>query len=74
MGFTMNLEWVSQKSTGLIAMAVALIFIAFAFLYSQYMYFHICVAVVAFIYGCRQLKKRDTPFERRERELRRKTM
>ena len=54
------------------AFFIALLFLVFAFFYIQYSYFHICVAVVAFIYGYRQFKKRDTPFEKRERELRRK--
>ena len=56
------------------AIAVALIFIAFSFLHSQYKYFHLCVAIVALVYAYRQFKKRDTPFEKHERELRRKTM
>jgi hypothetical protein len=70
----MNMAWISQKGTGLIAGFIGLLFVAFSFLYSPYRYFHLCVAIVAFAYGYRQLKKRDTPFERHERELRRKTM
>ena len=56
------------------AMVIGLIFIAFSYLHSPYRYFHLCVAIVAFVYGYRQFKKRDTPFERRERELRRKAL
>jgi 4-hydroxybenzoate polyprenyltransferase len=56
------------------AIAIGLLFIAFAFFHSQYRYFHLCVAVVAFIYGYRQFRKRYTPFERRERAMRRKTL
>lgn len=56
------------------AIVAGLIFIAFAFLHSQFRYFHLCVAIVAFVYGYRQFKKRITPFEKRERELRRKTL
>jgi hypothetical protein len=73
-GFSMNLEWISQKGTGLMAIVAGLGLIAFAILHSQYFYFYICAAIAAFIYGFRRFKKRDTPFERRERELRRKTM
>ena len=67
-------EKLSQKGPSLAAFFIALLFLVFAFFYIQYRYLHICIAVLAFIYGCRQLKKRDTPFEKRERELRRKTM
>jgi len=70
----MNLEWISQKSSSLMGIAVGLGFIAFAFLFSQYMYIHLCVAVVALAYAYKQFKKRDTPFEKREREIRRKVM
>jgi hypothetical protein len=70
----MDLAWTSQKGTGLLAGFIGLLFVAFAFLHGHYRYFHICVAIVAFIYAYRQLKKRDTPFEKHERELRRKKM
>jgi 4-hydroxybenzoate polyprenyltransferase len=70
----MNLEWISQKGAGLMAIVVGLLFIAFAILQSQYMIFYVCVAVAAFIYSFRQFRKRVTPFEKRERELRRKVM
>jgi hypothetical protein len=68
------MEWISQKGTSLMAFVVGLGFIGIAFIDSQYRYFHLCVSVLAFIYGYRQFKKRDTPFERREREMRRKTL
>ena len=64
----------AQKGTSLTAFFIALMFLVFAFFYVQYRYFHICIAVLALIYGYRQLKKRDTPFEKRERELRSKRM
>ena len=70
----MNLEWIAQKGPSLTAIIVGLGFIVIASLDSQYRYFHICVAILALIYGYRQLRKRDTPFERRERETRRKTL
>ncbi len=67
-------ETVAQKSTSLLAFFVALLFLVFAILDMRYRYFHICIAVLAFIYGYRKLKKRDTPFERQEREIRRKNL
>jgi len=70
----MNLAWISQKSAGVMAVVVGLLFLAFSYLHGPYRYFHLCVAVVAFLYGYRQFKKRDTPFERHEREMRRKTL
>ena len=70
----MNLEWISQKGPSLLAIIVGLAFLAIAVFNSQYRYFFLCAAIVALVYGNRQYKKRDTPFEKRERELRRKTM
>jgi len=74
MGFSMNLSWLSEKGAGLTAAVVGLAFIALSFLHVQYRYFYFCVAIVVFLYSYRQFKKRDTPFEKHERELRRKTM
>ncbi len=70
----MNFEWIAKKSTGLMAIIVALGLIAVAFMESRYRFLYICCAVIALIYGFKQFKKRDTPFEKRERELKRKTM
>jgi hypothetical protein len=70
----MNLEWISEKGAGLIAFVVGLGFIAIGFFDSQYRYFHLAVAIIAFGYGYKQIKRRDTPFERREKELRRKQL
>jgi 4-hydroxybenzoate polyprenyltransferase len=70
----MNLEWISQKGAGLTALVVGLIFGFMAFFDSQYRYFYLCIAVLALIYGYKKLKKQDTPFQRRERELRRKNL
>ena len=70
----MILEKLSQKGSSYIAFFIALVFLVLALLDVRYRYFFLCVAILTFIYGCRQFKKRDTPFERRERELRRKTM
>jgi predicted membrane protein len=67
-------DTLAQKGASLTAFFIALMFLVFAFFYIQYRYFHICIAVLALIYGYRQLKKRDTPFEKRERELRSKRM
>jgi predicted membrane protein len=70
----MNLEWISQKGTGLMMLIVALALIFMALFDSRYRYLYLCVAIFLLIYGYRKIKKRDTPFEKRERELRRKTM
>ncbi len=70
----MNLGWISEKSASLMAFVVVLGLLAAAFLFSEYKYFFFCVALVVFAYGFKQLKKQDTPFEKRERELRRRTM
>jgi predicted membrane protein len=56
----------------MLIVALALIFMAL--FDSRYRYLYLCVAIFLMIYGYRKIKKRDTPFERRERELRRKTM
>jgi hypothetical protein len=70
----MNIEWVSEKSASLISFAIALIVLALAFAYPDYRYVFICVAIVGFAYGYKQFRKQDTPFERHERELRRRTL
>jgi hypothetical protein len=70
----MNLEWISRKGTSLMAFVIMLGLIVIAFLDARYRYFYLAVAVVAFLYGCRQLRKHDTPFERHERNIRRKIM
>ena len=70
----MILEWISEKSTSLMAFAVGIGFLVIAFFDSQYRYFHLVVAILAFSFGYRQSKKRDTPFQNRERELRRRRL
>jgi 4-hydroxybenzoate polyprenyltransferase len=70
----MNLEWISQKGKSLMAFIAGLGFIVIAYLDTQYRFFHLCIAIVALIYGYKQFKRRDTPFEKREREIRRKEM
>jgi hypothetical protein len=67
-------EMLSQKGTSILAFIVGLVFLVLAFFDARYRYFHLCVSVLAFLYGYRHLRKRDTPFEKRERELRRKTL
>jgi hypothetical protein len=67
-------EWIAAKSASLMAFVIGLGFIGIASLYSQYRYFFLCLAVLAVAYGIKQLKKRDTPFERHEREMRRKQL
>jgi hypothetical protein len=70
----MNLEWISRKGPGLLAIIIGLGFLAIALFNSQYRYFFLILAIVALAYAGRQLKKKDTPFERHEREIRRKMM
>jgi 4-hydroxybenzoate polyprenyltransferase len=70
----MNLEWISEKGTSLLAAVVGLGFIVIAYLNSQYRYFHLCVAIVVLVYAYKRFKRRDTPFERREREARRRRL
>ena len=67
----MNMEWISEKGTSLTAFAAALGFLVLSFFHSEYRYFYLCVALLAFVYGVKEFRKRRTPFERRERELRR---
>jgi hypothetical protein len=70
----MKLEWISEKGTSLLAGIVGLGFLVVAYLDSRYRYFHLCVAIAAFAYAYRSSKRRDTPFERREREARRRRL
>jgi len=57
-----------------VAIAIALCLVAVAVFENQYRLFYLCLAVIALGYGVKQLRKRDTPFERRERELRRRRL
>jgi hypothetical protein len=65
------MEWISEKGTSLTAFAIGFGFLGLSFLFSQYRYVHLCVALFAFVYGFKQFRKRQTPFEKRERESRR---
>ena len=67
-------DWVAEKSTSLMAFLVALAFIAVGFFYDQFRFICICIALIAIAYGYKQLRKHDTPFERHEREMRRKRL
>jgi 4-hydroxybenzoate polyprenyltransferase len=70
----MDLEWISRKGAALLATAAGFGFIALALFDERYRYFYLCAGIAAFIYAYKKFKKRDTPFERREREIRRKMM
>ncbi len=70
----MNMEWISEKGSSLICFAITLGFIGLSFIHSEYRYFHLVVALIALVYGLKQFKRRDTPFEKHERELRRKSL
>jgi hypothetical protein len=68
------MEWIAKNGQSLMALIVGLGFIGIAYLDNEYRYFHVCVAIIAFVYGYRQLRRHDTPFQRHEREMRRKQM
>jgi hypothetical protein len=70
----MNIVWISEKGPSLMAFVIGLGFIGIACIESQYRYLFLILAILAFFYGYKQLKRRDTPFERREREIRRKSL
>jgi hypothetical protein len=70
----MNMEWISEKGSSLISFAIVLAFIGLSFFHSQFRYLYLVVAFCVLIYGIKKLKTHDTPFERRERELRRKSL
>jgi hypothetical protein len=67
-------EWIAEKGTSLLAFLVGLGFVGMAFLDAQYRYFHLCIALMAVAYGYKLLKKRSTPFEKHEREMKRKQL
>jgi hypothetical protein len=56
------------------AFVVGIGFIGVSYLHNQYRYFHLCIALFAFIYGFKQLRRHDTPFQRHEREMRRRSL
>lgn len=70
----MNMEWISEKGSSLLSFAIVLAFIGLSFFHSQYRYLYLVVALCVLIYGVKKFKKHDTPFERHERELRRKSL
>lgn len=67
-------EWIAQKGTSLLSFLIGLGFIGVSFLDPRYRYFFLCLAVVSIAYGFKQYRKHDTPFERHEREMKRKRM
>ena len=67
-------DWIAEKSTSLTAFLIALGFILVASFYGRFRFVCICIALIAAAYGCKQLRKRDTPFQRQEREMRRKQL
>ena len=67
-------EWIAVKGPSLAGFLLGLALIGVACLERQYRWLFICLALVAFIYGFKQFRRHDTPFQRHERETRRKTM
>jgi 4-hydroxybenzoate polyprenyltransferase len=70
----MNWEWISEKGASLTAGIIGLGFLFVAYLDRHYRYFHLCVAAIALAYAYRQYKRPVTPFEKREREIRRRRL
>jgi hypothetical protein len=67
-------EWMAVKGPSLIAFLVGIGLIGIAYLEIQYRYFFVACAIIAFVYGYKQLRRHDTPFQKHEREMRRKQM
>jgi len=67
-------EWIAKKGSSLLAFLIGLGLIGISFLEPQYRYFFLCIALAAIVYGYRQLKRHDTPFQRHEREMKRKQL
>ncbi len=67
----MNLNWISERSAPLLAIVIGLGFIWIAYIDAQYRYFHLVVALICFGFAYKRLTRRETPFEKREREMRR---
>jgi hypothetical protein len=67
-------DWIAEKSTSLMAFLIAIGFIIIAIFYNQFRFICICIALIAVAYGYKQLKKHDTPFQKHEREMRRKRL
>ena len=67
----MDLNWISDRSAPLLAILVGLGFIGIAYIDAQYRYFHLLVAFIAFGFAYKRLTRHETPFEKREREMRR---
>jgi len=66
----MKLMWMWDKAPSLVAFVIGLGLIGIALLDAQYRYLYILLAIVAFYYGYRYLRRKETPFERKEREMR----
>jgi hypothetical protein len=68
-------EWIAAKSTSLMALLIGIVFFGLAWLDgASVRYFCFCVALLAICYGLKQLRKHDTPFQKHEREIRRKQL
>jgi hypothetical protein len=62
--------WFYEKMQSLLAFLIGLGFVGVSILDSQYRYLYILLGILAFFYGYRNLKRKETPFERKEREMR----
>ena len=66
----MKMIWIYEKMPSLLAFLIGLGLIGISILDSQYRYLCILLGISAFYYGYRYLKRKETPFERKEREIR----
>jgi hypothetical protein len=70
----MNMEWISEKGASLLAFAVGLGLIGMSFVDSPYRFLFFFVAIGVLIYAYKRFKRHETPFEKHERELRKKRL
>jgi hypothetical protein len=66
----MKMTWIWENAPSLIAFIVGLGFVGVSFLDAQYRYLYVLLAILAFYYGYRRFGRKETPFERKEREMR----
>jgi hypothetical protein len=62
--------WMWENTSSVLAFVVGIGFIVVAFLDAQYRYLYLLLAILAFYYGYRRFGHKETPFERKEREMR----
>jgi len=66
----MKSAWMWEKIPSILAFLIGLGFVGVSILDAKYRYLYILLGILAFYYGYRNWKRKETPFERKERELR----